>query len=704
MENTTAANGSIIFIQLSKEERDNLPPSERKEYLRLAKCQRRKVAKARLTPEERKFELQKRAAQARKTYLCNAGNPEKKRAKVPFVPLHQLSVCKQEKRRARFLIDEATRKRKRMADADLDACQTLAQLRLAEGTAKTRVEEALSAASTREEELLSSPKKIDSQSKRVYSLQHLVNCHEVAASHNVYGVHDNMMATTESDRKEEDNGLEADPIECWSNSGDRKEKDDVDSILVELSSSNSKRTGRSSHSAIEYSDDDDHPSRPLLGSSESTGYEIAGPKPTPANKAPRDKRNKSNPASSSEADTEYRKSKPASSSDGSADTKYLLTPQLNKKAFYQGSRGGKIYDLTKSPNGEVEAPVDFDCLRALSLPVKTPPRAAAGVSPDCVDAHWLQELQSVKDHLNDRKHKEYHKALPMEPFTQLADMLRVGTGLSDPGSKYETCFRESYEDYMPSLLHIARLVDPTVGTVKANPQVETKTNRLTYDQLTLQVSDAIKARPTVWFGDGLVDGYCEYLNRVSARLGGHSFFVSSIKSQWLLNGSEAPDRLLYASTAHGKSGLTLSQLCDDFERVVIPVNVVLGNRLGSRGNHWCLAVLSREPDKKETIRYSYYDSLFDKVCKSLPPTRKSSKDAVYNKVCKALSGKTCGLPEYTDSPQQGIDDDCGVFVCLNMEATLVAPAVGEIARLPVHDKVDAYRLLVLYRCLCCVVR
>ncbi len=565
MDNATAANGSIIFIQLSKEERDNLPPSERKEYLRLAKCQRCKVAKAWLTPEERKLDLQKRAAQARKTYHCNAANPKKKRAKVAFVPLHQLSVCEQEKRRARWKIDEATRKNKRMADTDPNARQTLAQLRLAEGTEKSRVEEAISVVTTIEEELLSLQNIFDDLSDRVYSLQHLVNCHEVAASHNVYG-----------ERKEEDNGLEADPIECWSNSGDRKEKDDVDSILVELSSSNSKRTGPSSHSAIQYSDDDDHPFRPLLGSSEWTGCEIAGPKPTPANKPPRDTR-KSNPASSSEADTEYRKSKPASSSDGSDDAKYLLTPRLNKKAFFQGSRGGKIYDLTKSPNGEVEAPVDFDCLRALSLPVKTPPRAAAGVSPDCVDAHWLQELQSVKDHLNDRKHKEYHKALPVEPFTQLADMLRVGTGLSDPGSKYETCFRESYEEYMPSLLHIARLVDPTVGTVKANPQVETKTNRLTYDQLTLQVSDAIRARPTVWFGDGLVDGYCEYLNRVSARLGGHSFFVSSIKSQWLLNGSEAPDRLLYASTAHGKSGLTLSQLCDDFERVVIPVNVVLGN-------------------------------------------------------------------------------------------------------------------------------
>ena len=102
MENTTAANGSIIVNQMSKEERDNLPPpSERKECLRLAKRQQRKEAKARMTPEERKLDLQKRAAQARKAYHRNAANPETKRAKVAFVPFHRLSVCNQAKRRPR---------------------------------------------------------------------------------------------------------------------------------------------------------------------------------------------------------------------------------------------------------------------------------------------------------------------------------------------------------------------------------------------------------------------------------------------------------------------------------------------------------------------------------------------------------------------------------------------------------------------------
>ena len=50
-----------------------------------------------------------------------------------------------------------------------------------------------------------------------------MNCHQVAASHNVYGV---------LERKGEGDDLDSDPIECWSNSGDRKEKDDVDSISV----------------------------------------------------------------------------------------------------------------------------------------------------------------------------------------------------------------------------------------------------------------------------------------------------------------------------------------------------------------------------------------------------------------------------------------------------------------------------------------
>ena len=186
-----------------------------------------------------------RAKQERKSYHLNANNPEKKRKKRAYVPVHQLSALNQEKQRIYWKNNNIKKRGMKMVAAHCKAWIELAELHHALGTAQSNREVAPDCSSR--DDLLVLQNTLDSLSDTVYLLQHLVNCHMVEESHEVYGVN----------KSQESDGNDSDSILCWDNLGDHKDKDD-DPILAKVcQESSSTQNGMSSHSAIELAGDDD---------------------------------------------------------------------------------------------------------------------------------------------------------------------------------------------------------------------------------------------------------------------------------------------------------------------------------------------------------------------------------------------------------------------------------------------------------------
>ena len=318
------------------------------------------------------------------------------------------------------------------------------------------------------------------------------------------------------------------------------------------------------------------------------------------------------------------------------------------------------------------------------------------------DSVWNEELLTAREYLADRRFKEPSrptKLVPnrrrIAPFNYLSDalpglikMVRTGTredsgmrGLLD--DKWERAHRE-VNVAVPSLLHIVRLLDPVVEAtaecLKLHLEVAPDDNG--EGSMLLTLHDARRGRPGKWMGDGLIDDYVRYLNLVASHVGCNHVVMTVMDALRLQLWDKKEDSPLFSSSVHSFHDVTLSQLCDMFDRVVFPVSTCANK-------HWSVAVLTKT---KKTVAFAWYCSLSKPVDKTF-----------HRGVQCLLKGSRLLLatPRLVQCPLQGDDWNCGAFACWNIEEILVAHKFGD--RLVYNGtRVAAYRLLIIYRILGCI--
>jgi Ulp1 family protease len=212
-------------------------------------------------------------------------------------------------------------------------------------------------------------------------------------------------------------------------------------------------------------------------------------------------------------------------------------------------------------------------------------------------------------------------------------------------------------------------------------------NNLPLDESTdsiyhLTLHDTLQCAIGQWLGDGSIDAYIKYLNMVSRRMMYNHVVLTAQDSQRLKLNKTEELRFSAGVFKH----ITLTDLCNKFDRVVMPVNT-------SSGMHWSVAVLTKG-NSPSTITFLWYDSLAYGVDKAF---KEGLERAFKN------DHKTLQAARIVQCPRQPNNHDCGAFACWNIEEILAARKTGgTISYDPNTGR--SYRLLMVYRVLGCIRR
>lgn len=120
-------------------------------------------------------------------------------------------------------------------------------------------------------------------------------------------------------------------------------------------------------------------------------------------------------------------------------------------------------------------------------------------------------------------------------------------------------------------------------------------------QITLH--DTYQCRTGVYYGDGMIDGYCRYINSVSTKRVRKTrrVFLTAMDSGLLSRRENGKSiKLVITSRPHGLISKSFSELCDVCECVAFPVNF---------SAHWALAVLAKDQNGASSITLTWNDSM-----------------------------------------------------------------------------------------------
>ena len=181
-----------LFRVLSKYERSTLSLEELKEYKRRIKNERQKAAYQQLSPSKRSHKMAMQASRKRERRYRKKMDGLKTSREKTYVSINDKSPRDQEEQRSKWKKWKAAL-REKSSVADLKACRRVVELQAELVNAKSDLDQAIDLSSKdrgTHTELHSLRTIVETCRENLCSMQHLVNCHEAAADHDVYGVFD----------------------------------------------------------------------------------------------------------------------------------------------------------------------------------------------------------------------------------------------------------------------------------------------------------------------------------------------------------------------------------------------------------------------------------------------------------------------------------------------------------------------------------
>lgn len=191
--NGNSQTTSALTHNLSKYERSMLSPEELKEYKRRSKNEKQKATYQQLSPSKRSQKLAMHAFRKRELRYQKKMDGVTTSRKKTYVSIQVKSAREQEEQRLKWKNLKANLRKKEISDADFKARSRVVELQAKLLNAESDLNQAVDLSSNdrgTHKELRSLQTIVDICRENLCSTQHLVNCHEAAADHDVYGVYD----------------------------------------------------------------------------------------------------------------------------------------------------------------------------------------------------------------------------------------------------------------------------------------------------------------------------------------------------------------------------------------------------------------------------------------------------------------------------------------------------------------------------------